>query len=194
MLGLGLGLAGCGWPRGAAPAPGVDPGQGSVAPVGSSRTAVIEISGQEGGLATPGGFSTQAVVHRWIPADVDKYQVLLDQRGADGPGGVPTWLPMSTVAVRPQLGETRAMFGNLASNQAYRVSVQAFTASAVAINLQNPVVLAFDFIGVNDVDDTRTLSTAVLLDDVPFVGKAGISLSTLEGAYVTTGPITATAY
>ncbi|MEB3237337.1 MAG: hypothetical protein VKO64_06910 [Candidatus Sericytochromatia bacterium] len=175
---LGLVLAGCASHPGQPAAPGAE---GRAA----ERRLVVDLS-----ATTPGARQLQAIVHRWIPSDVARFQVLLDQRGPDGPGGVPTWLSQASVAVQPALGHSQAVFGNLTAQRAYRLTVQAFTADQQHINSQRPVVVPFDFQGDNDIEDTRVLVVDVPLDDMPFAGQAGLALTPLDGAFVTDGPVT----
>jgi|GEM_PF-1460508 len=132
----------------------------------------------------------QAIRHRWVPSDVARFEVILDQRGPDGPGGVPTWLNQASVGVQPAQGQSQAVFGNLTGQRAYRLTVQAFTAAQQHINSQRPIVVPFDFLGSNDLEDTRVLAVDVPLDDVVFAGQAGLSLTPLDGAFVTDGPVT----
>ncbi|MEB3204794.1 MAG: hypothetical protein VKP57_08840 [Candidatus Sericytochromatia bacterium] len=171
-------LAGCAGSPGQPSMPGADARP-------SERRVVVDLSARADAIR-----SLQAIRHRWVPSDVARFEVILDQRGPDGPGGVPTWLNQASVGVQPALGQSQAVFGNLTGQRAYRLTVQAFTADQQHINSQRPIVVPFDFLGSNDLEDTRVLAVDVPLDDVVFAGQAGLSLTPLDGAFVTDGPVT----
>lgn len=132
--------------------------------------AVVADLGQPGGRAIyinmlapqESGFNTQAVVHKWVNADICEYRATLNDGTKD----------LATIAV-PQ-NKKGAAFTNLKQGQTYTVSVSAWGvkggASATTKLNSKPAVATFDFTGVNDIENTKSASVTITFDQVAFNG------------------------
>jgi len=173
---LALSLVGC-----AGSAPGVQPDLGA-----STPNAVVANSGQAGNRAiavnlvppADGGFATQAVVHRWVDADIYQYEVTLKVGDGNTFSDLPT--PVTVVVPRKQDPKTRAVFTNLRQGSIYQVSVvakgNAGGSGPAQVLTSVPATARFDFSATQDVEDTVSADLRVVFDAVAFNGSGSTTL------------------
>lgn len=163
--------------------PGTGNAATTVAPAGSvvadskqggDRTLTIRIGG-----ASDGTYTSQALVHRWVAADVFEFDVVLTLNGQ----------PVVTVPVRANQGQATAVLTHLKAGVAYSVAVIARgnvggTAGTQVLNAMTPATGAIQFTGSNDVENSKSVSIMVKLDDVAFDGTATVSINVIDGGYL----------
>lgn len=125
-----------------------------------------------------GGFLTQAIVHRWVANDIFEYRVTLSANGNT----------LVTIPVMVKNAQSQAVFNHLKLGTKYTVSVLAMgnvggTGAETIINSQTPASGVVTFSGENDVENTKTLTVQVILDNVVFDGSATVSIDQTDGQY-----------
>lgn len=102
--------------------------------------------------------------------------------------------PLATVQVLPKGAQpqTEAIFSHLRVGVPYVVSVLArgnigglADAPAQVLNTQNPAdaLVLFTSYDNNDINDAKSITVQVQLDDVPFSGTATVSIVTKDGTF-----------
>jgi hypothetical protein len=145
---------------------------------------------------TDGDFDTQAIVHRWVVADVFQYDVTLKVWDAkanayvDFKDGFGRPQPLTVVAQQKGASkQDKAVFKGLSQGKKYRAFVVAKgnkggTAPETVLNAKTSTTADFDFTAKQDVEDTLTEKTKIVFDSVAFSGNAGVVIETPdEGTY-----------
>lgn len=160
------------------PSPSLSPEDHLVVDAGykGGRAIAITLSA----VAT-GGYTNQALVHRWVDNDIYQYEVIL--KVFDGANFVD--LTPALMVVVPRKGpspKNKVAFTNLKHGKRYQVSVVAKgnpggTAPAQILNA-TPSSAQFDFTASQDVEDTLSTTVQVALDPVTFNGTGTINAQT----------------
>ncbi|HEY9856291.1 MAG TPA: hypothetical protein V6D05_11170 [Stenomitos sp.] len=149
--------------------------------------AVIKDAGLKGNrtlaiqLADPtvSGYTSQAIVHKWVKNDIFQYEVTL-KHFDDNSGSYVDFSPAVTVVV-PQKGANGAMdkavFTGLSQGMKYRTEIVAKgnnggTAADLVLNSKVPTTADYDFTATQDVEDTLSQSVVITFDPVAFNGSA----------------------
>lgn len=152
----------------------------------NSDTVVADL-GNSGGpsiavklAAVEGNYTSQALVHRWVEADIYQYEATLKLGGQS----------LTTVVV-PRKGtpKTTALFTNLRQGQLYEVAVVAKgnvggTQADTVLNQRTQTVARFDFTAPQDTENSAHSDVQVSLDPVAFNGSGDVTiLPPQEGGY-----------
>lgn len=194
-----LGLVGCGMPAGL---PSVSETPMVVADAGNegAKSATIDLTH---------AFEAQAIVHRWVKADVVNYHVTLAEVAAGKQAkvaGDDAYMPLGFADAKENglsivLTSTtsKARFTGLKAGKKYAAFIvvegrKNGTQDALQIlNRQQGYQVGgrlIDFTAENDVDDDQSIQASITLDEVTFSGKGRVSIDKVnDGSYVNGGPI-----
>ena len=160
-------------------------------PSASKVSVTVQLS-----APTDGEFDTQAIVHRWVVADVFQYDVTLKVWDAkinayvDFTDGFGRPQPLTVVALQKGASkQDKAVFKGLSQGKKYRAFVVAKgnkggTAPETVLNAKTSTTADFDFTAKQDVEDTLTEKAKIEFDSVAFSGNANVVIETPdEGTY-----------
>ena len=150
---------------------------------GGNKMATLEIAPPQ-----DGGYQVQAIVHRWVDADIFEYRATL--KSWNGTAYVDFATPLTvTVPRKGTAAKTKAVFTNLKQGSKYQVSLVAMgdvggTAATKALNANTATTAVFDFTAGQDVEDTLAAAMQIAFDTVAFSGTGTATVTTPdEGTY-----------
>lgn len=142
----------------------------------SDATARITV-----GVGATKGYVSQAIVHRWVAADIVRFDLSL--AAAQAPGTV-----VASTSVPARGGQAEAMFSHLRAGHRYLVSILALgNVGATArmplqtLDTQTATTVELDFTAAQNLADALQATASVTLDSAPFAGSLTIDANPPAG-------------
>ncbi|MBU6427675.1 MAG: hypothetical protein KGR26_01570 [Cyanobacteria bacterium REEB65] len=116
------------------------------------------------------GYQTQAAVHRWVAADVYRYDLSLSDEAIGS--------RVASTSIRAQASPAEVVFANLHPGSRYQVAIVAMgniganpSLPLQILNSQTPSTVELDLSGTQNLEDQLSATASVTLDSTPFAGN-----------------------